>query len=571
MPRSCPVAATCVAFLALLASDLRAQEGVYFGPDTVLHAAPRRESGKPAQPMSSQPPEAADLDASRWETWWALNREEFLPVGGIREDRGPYPPPGTPVVAEDVGARILPPLKKALTSRDHGIRAAAAVAIGKCGGAEEVPLLKALLDDRDRGVVEAAVVGLALLRRPESEAHLVAFANDPGKPNKARCMAAAMLGVSGGDAARLALFERLSTPGGGKMATGREIGGFESARAFGAGLWAGVDRAGGDAANAAMAAGLLTRALDSPPTRDHEFGVVGLAALSKPRDPGSTPYVLGKLSAKRSDDRAAAAIAAGRVVRRDDADHVKRIVAALVKESDPYARRMMLVALGRIGGADAIAGLGAVERNFDRQDRAFQLLGYGLARAPEAAPMLRTMFETGGDQSLRGAAAIALGLLGDRESLPALAKHAANQRDPTFLAHLMWTFVVARDRSACETIEKVARNIKVADVQCATALALGLLGHSAAEPHLLEQLGSGSRVVRGAAATALGRMGDARMIEPLVKLLESDRETDLTRVSAAVALGELGRRDLAPELARLRIDAQQNVRHEALDALRNYL
>lgn len=575
MARTCLLRTTVLVPVLLISAVAAAQQGYYYGPDTAADAAPRRDGAKGGSRSSASTlgyVPTSETEPAFWETWWALNREEFLPAGGLRGDRGPYPQPGALLTRDDVKSRILPALRKAAQVRDAETRAAAAVAIGKCGEPEDVAVLRAMLDDRDRGVVEAAVLGLGLLRTPEAEVHLAAFLAEESRPAKARALAAAAIGLGGGEAGRRALFDRIAGDGAAKAASGRETAGLESARALGAALWAGADRAGGDGSKSALAAGLLQKAFAAPPTRDKLFLSVGTAALAKSRDHGSLSHVLAGLAEKRSDHRAASAIAAGRIIKAADGASLKRLIEAQARESDRYARRMMIIALGRIGGADAIAALKALPKTIDRQDRSFQFLALGLAKATEAQAELREAFLKGGDQSLRGAAAIALGLIGDHEFMPSLMKHAATQKDPGLLAHLMWAFAVADERSAAETVEKVHKDTKEENVRSASALVLGVLGYTPAEPALLQQLrDGGSKVSRGAAATALGRLGDVRMIDPLIKAVESERETDLTRAAAVVALGVLGRRDVFPEQARFTIDALQVVRHEALDALRDYL
>jgi HEAT repeat protein len=574
-PRPCPRRTTLVpAAFALVAALAGAQQGYYFGPDTAANTGVRRD-----QPNTGRMPGAtlgyvptADTEPARWETWWAMNREEFLPSGGIAEDRGPYPPPGVPITPDETKARIVPALLKALKHRDADVRAAAAVALGKCGGETEIAALKEALGDKSRAAVEGALLGLGLLRLPAAEAPLAAYAADEKEPAKLRAFALVALGLSGGDTARKTLFDRLVGEGAAKAASGRETAGLESARAFAAGLWAAADRAGGDAANSALAAGQLAKALDAPPTRDREFVQIGTAALAKPRDAGSLPRIMAALLDRRSELRGAAAIAAGRVIKADDAASVKKLADFVGRESDRFARRMGVVALGRIGGPTAIAALNALPASLDRQDRCFQFLALGIAKDQKAIPALRDVFATGGDQSLRGAAAIALGLLADREYMPTLVKHATTQKDPQLLSHLMWAFAAARERSAAEAIERVHGQARDFDLRSSSALALGYLGYSQAEGALLAQLqDGGSKIVRGAAATALGRLGDARLIDPLTKLVEGEKETDLTRVAAVVALGVLGRRDRVPELSRLMQDALHAVRHEALDTVRDFL
>ncbi|HYC78013.1 MAG TPA: HEAT repeat domain-containing protein [Planctomycetota bacterium] len=247
-----PLATSRILVIAVAAvfatATASAQYGYYYGPDTAasVRASPGTGAGGSGGGGGANRPRLggqqssswgnADVDASHWETWWALNREEFLPHRGLRQERTPYPVPGSPVTSDDVRKRIIPALVRALKSRDQDVRAAAAIALGKTGEATEVEALRALLEDRDRTVVEAAIVGLGLLRRPEAESLLAKIVNDDDRAVRERPIAAVMLGVSGGDWARKALFERLGGEKTDRSASGRSAAQLDAARALGAAL-----------------------------------------------------------------------------------------------------------------------------------------------------------------------------------------------------------------------------------------------------------------------------------------------------------------------------------------------
>jgi HEAT repeat protein len=103
-------------------------------------------------------------------------------------------------------------------------------------------------------------------------------------------------------------------------------------------------------------------------------------------------------------------------------------------------------------------------------------------------------------------------------------------------------------------------------VDAATGAAL--LGDSGAVPVLLEILGDlkSSQFVLGSVALALGRIRDARAVEPLAAILEDpgNRYPDLTRALAAVALGQIGDRDGAPVLSRISTDVNYRAYYDAI-------
>lgn len=69
--------------------------------------------------------------------------------------------------------------------------------------------------------------------------------------------------------------------------------------------------------------------------------------------------------------------------------------------------------------------------------------------------------------------------------------------------------------------------------------ALVEIGEPAVEP-LIQALNNESWVVREAATEALGKIGDERAVEPLIKVLDDEDETTFVREAAAEALGEIG-------------------------------
>jgi HEAT repeat protein len=82
---------------------------------------------------------------------------------------------------------------------------------------------------------------------------------------------------------------------------------------------------------------------------------------------------------------------------------------------------------------------------------------------------------------------------------------------------------------------------------------------------LVEQLRTGDVDTRRAAVVALGRIGDARAVEPLVNLLDEDERELL--VPATAALARLGDRRAFESLLRLLGDADVSVRQGAIGAL----
>jgi HEAT repeat protein len=105
-------------------------------------------------------------------------------------------------------------------------------------------------------------------------------------------------------------------------------------------------------------------------------------------------------------------------------------------------------------------------------------------------------------------------------------------------------------------------------MQGAAAEALGWIGDSRAISPLLLFLSEGepSDALRELAAEALGRIGDTRAVEPLIAALEDSNEW--VRRAAAEALGDLGDRSAIEPLATALQDESVMVQDAAFDALK---
>jgi HEAT repeat protein len=531
---------------------------------------PGSHSGTP--PFPKLPPDRrrdAQEDPARWERWWYANKDDFLVARAVLAPDvvgDAYTGTLAAPTEQEVRTKVIPVLIGALADTDHSVRTQAALALGKVGDWREMRTLVAALKDRERGVVEAAIVAIGLLGEPAAEAAIRDVMNDTTRTARERAIAAIALGYSGGDDARAALFDRLGTT---VDAEGRSrVPAIEAARLLGAALWAGADRKDRASDRSPLVAAILQRALSAPQLKDRVILAIGSAALSKPRDPGSLEFVLRGLADSRSEIRAGCGIAAGRVIKADDRRSVRALTAAIDAEADPSSRRLMLISLGRIGGPDARKWLIEEMDGNLRQDRAFAGLALGVSGATDLASRLRREFETASDDSLRGAMAIALGLMHDPEALKLVSEVARTKGNPELLRHLMWFFALDRGRGSAPMVKRILDESRTSEVHDAGCLALGLTGEIESQNILIRQLSSDAPArLRGSAAIGLGRMGDSRAIAPLVAIAGTTHEPQLVRAAAIAGLGILCQKDPWPPLSRVTIDSHIDVPHEALDRI----
>jgi HEAT repeat protein len=101
-------------------------------------------------------------------------------------------------------------------------------------------------------------------------------------------------------------------------------------------------------------------------------------------------------------------------------------------------------------------------------------------------------------------------------------------------------------------------------VRCEAAAALGPLGDARAVEPLIRALGDESEYVRTPVASALGRLGDARAVGPLIRAL-GDKDWN-ARNAVAGALRAIGASAVEPLIGALH-DENSNARRAAVEAL----
>ncbi len=176
-----------------------------------------------------------------------------------------------------------------------------------------------------------------------------------------------------------------------------------------------------------------------------------------------------------------------------------------------------------LDGAVDAALLTACEREKDPAQVGAYCLALGLRKNVDAIPVLLHHIREGfrGQNDARGAAAIALGLIGDSSSIGPIE---------------------AVIDESCYKPELLRQ----------AAVALGLLGDRQMVEKLIGMLASAKGLASQAAlATALGMIGDSTSIDPLLALLGDGKATDGVRGFAAVALGMVCDPEDLPRISRI--------------------
>jgi glutathione peroxidase len=527
-------------------------------PDS--RAGLRRSAENPTSAVFESPIAAAGADSyGGWMMWWSTNREEFLSSSEAQATSQQTYGASAMLVTPDLArAEIIPVLLNALKDPERQIREAAAISLGMCGERAEASALVAALGDKDRAVAEAAVMGLGLLGAPEADKPLAKILADPSESERKRGLAALSLGLSGTDEGKKPLLDELGSGKSDKL---------EACRMLGTGLWSGGDGPSGPADRRALAAIEIQKGLTRQDTKRRKLVSMGTASLCKPRDQGSRKFVLDTLKDPRFDVRAAAAIAAGRVITADDKAGIKVLIDALAAEGHTLPSRFMLISLGRIGGPEAIGSLKTEVRSAEKIRCAFAALALGIAGATDVALSFRQSLAGPTDERVRGAFAIALGLMKDAKAFAPIVQIVHGKPNDELLLACVWFFAVSHNPEARMVLESVVTQSKVNSVQEAAATALGVIGATESQPFLSQLLlGKSPEALRKAAALGLGRMRDQRGVEPLVKVARADDSVSV-RAAAIAALGAVARRVDRPPFARVAIDAYYGIQNEAIDEI----
>ncbi len=531
-----------------------------------------------------------------WQAWWDHNRDAYLrfraPV-----HRDPATPSANAQAPADgwLEQRVVPALIRALGDEHHEVRGAAAIALGKTGVDAVAGPIAVRLADPHSEVRQSAALALGLLGAegaPERLATVCAGRQrTPRFTLRARAFAALGLGLRASPAAIDRLRDVLErreaahdVPACALLALG-ELGDERGVRA-------------------------LARAIDARRLPD-EVRAFAAIALGKSAAPDAVDALLPALVDRSADVRASAAIALGafgprpspdarerrliaeriaaaggsmrprareRLDRRAaeldaridawvaaETERTRRVLTALRSVASGRrsrgtlpARNFAAISIGRIGGDAAVRALiDVADRAKPVELRAFATLGLALAartatdERERAAHWIGRAFTRARTADLRGASAIALGLLGRPEAREPLLAALRDAEDHTVRGHLALATGMVGCREAIEPLRRILRLETNVLLRRNAALALGLLDDRTGTETLVAVLRrSGGRLVHGSAALALGRTGDRRAIDPLIELLHAERAPSQSRAFAAVALGLLAEDAPVPRLAR---------------------
>jgi HEAT repeat protein len=539
----------------------------------------------------------------------------FLTPGRGNRTRETYRP-----TDEQIRTRVVPALRRALAEESsNDIVTSALIALAKIGeprgedgrsGIEE--LLVRFLPDKNQEVSETATVALGILAQPTSIPILASLLEDSAAgralvgahevPARTRAFAAYGLGLVGARAAaepeRRAVVEALVAA---MRSDERRSGDVGVASVLALGL----------VPLEPLAAAENEAQLDPTRSREGEldFLLRFLAddandSLARAHCPRSLARLLAGLGGERAPvlrqrvsgallgllaPRArvtdaiveSAVLALGEISTNGIEDAPVRVAleSVLASGRNSGARSFALIALARMGGRTGVqdpdAGIAAIAgRLMSRLAKgqglerawaglAIGVLGHELTRQGASTPVvvelseaLRHALEEERDATVLAAHAIAAGILGDVESVPALLEKLDGIREDVPRGYVAVALGLLARREAIQPIQAIVAGSKYRpELLNQAAIALGLLGDKDLVGVLVGMLGEAKGLATQAAiASALGFIGDASSIEPLVEMMEDEEKTDLARAFAAAALGLVADKEDLPWNARFAVD-----------------
>jgi len=491
------------------------------------------------------------FEADRWEWWFDFNQEAFLDLRRRLPARAAQTStPFAPVTDDDRRQRALPALVDALRQHARDVRAAAALSLARLRLPQAIPYVElAALEDPDLFVRTQALLGLGVTGSGQVVELLASIYEDASRGDEERSYAAFALGLLGNDHAIEVLRRRLD-----EESLGRQSNALRAATLFAAGLteasvlsgeiqtlldsWLGrqephlrglaavaLGRIGDEAALPTLRA-----LLEDAHNQVRRSAAVALAAYGRPLGDETTALMLERLE---QDGDLPVRLALMRALGAARAPRARDALRELLSAATHQERSFAALSLAIDGHPDnTLALLAALEDEHELSVLGSYAVALGVLGNVHAAPALRALGEEHAAPSLRGYVALGLGLMG--------------ARDPRTLALL----------------DEILERSHDVEARRWSIVALGLLGARERVEALAEKPfpPDGSVIDHATRVHGLGLVGDRHTLERLLEVLADESLPAYVRTYAAQAIGELC--DPRPMPPAWRLSRDVNMSHD---------
>ena len=521
-----------------------------------------------------------------WAAWWFFNDDRYLNIKAkVRahetetDNADLFTGDGgvdtvTKVPAKAIRTKVNPNLQYAVKDPYYDTRAAAVIALGKCGMSDSLSHIQAVLTDEDKRVRESACLGMGILGNKDAVPILVEIMKNTSAAKKrldrgtkdiltrTRAFAALAIGLIGtrdndlSDTGAIpALVEMIES----KDKTHRDL---KVCPLIALGIMRSKE-----------SVPLLINFLNNK-DENNWARAYAATALGKIGDSAAVPHLVKGLRDKQNAVAQSSAIALGILADASD----KKTSAALQKMirsgRDLAAKNFSIMGLGQIGGI--------VNRNFlvgrlkkgNRFEKTFSAIAlavyfekYEDPEQIEICKMLHKDFNSVKNPDERGAFSIAMGIMKYDTAGPDILKTLKKGGQAGMRSHLCLSLGLMGYSKSISHVQSIVKERGDIDLRRNAAIALGLLGDRGAMAYLQKEMenSANSKAVHGAVAEGLGYIGDVSAVPSLVKYVRDRKQVaDVTRAFAAVALGLLGDKDPLPTLSTISKNNNYLTRTDAL-------
>lgn len=459
-----------------------------------------------------------------------------------------------PITPGVIHSKVVPALSAALESDQGEVRAAAVKALGRIGQSVPVDQMSRLLEDSELHVRFSAAIALGDAEAKSQLERLTQVALDRKSDPLTRGFALISLGFIG-DSTSIEVLK--------KVALGKE---------------ANLDLRSCALVSIGLIEGEETKELMKKVARDRRMipnmRALAIDALSKQGvDDGTAEMLFELLWDKSPQVRRSAVIAVGQAHEGCPATG-QALVDVYQLDRDVPVRAFACIAMGEQKSPKARGTLLKVfTRAPDAALKAFAAIGLGLLGDDTVAPhLIATLTSSSSNHNLRGACAVALGLLKAPKGGLALHQVFAREKNPSLRGYAALGLGMMGEKRLLPEFEKVLmRDSNVAIVEPVT-LAIGLLGGKSSSGILLRALeGADNDELRAHLIHAIGHLKDYTFVDPFLAVMQNPKESEHSRVFAAIALGHLGDRFDKPRLTKMTNHRNYMIETDTIDVLMGML